>query len=84
MSDRHNIAALPDGGQLPDSSAASAGDLGRVIGVLASLAPELAAPVVVEELRLAQYERAAELARWVAEAADDLARALRGHQGGGQ
>lgn len=76
--DRHNIAkAINDGADFPASPVDStAGDLGQVIGALAALAPELNAPVVTEDLRLAQYRRAAELGRWIVAAADDLGQAL--------
>ncbi|WP_338909694.1 hypothetical protein [Streptomyces nigra] len=50
-----------------------------MIAALGALAPELTAPVVTEELRLRQYERAANLAQWIATAAEDLADGLRGH-----
>jgi len=76
VSDRHNID-MNDGAGFPAYPAhASAGQLGQVIGALAALAPELNAPVVVEELRLAQYRRAVKLAEWVVAAGDDLAQAL--------
>lgn len=76
MPDRHNIAALNDGAGFPAPFDASATDLGRVIERLSGLAPELTAPVVTEELRLAQYLRTAEFGRWITEAAEDLAKAL--------
>lgn len=76
---RHNIQALNDGADFPAPFDASAGDLGRVVEKLAALAPELTAPVVTEELRLAQYRRTAEFGRWIVEAADDLAKALEAH-----
>lgn len=73
---RHNIQALNDGGDFPAPFDASAGDLGRVIEKLATLAPELTAPVVTEELRLAQYRRVSAFGAWLAEAAEDLEKAL--------
>jgi hypothetical protein len=74
--DRHNIAALNDGADFPPPFDATATDLGRVIKALANIRHDLIAPVVTEELRLAQYRRAAEFGRWIVDAADDLAAAL--------
>ncbi|MFJ6798862.1 hypothetical protein [Streptomyces sp. NPDC091268] len=39
---------------------------------MAGLANELAAPLVSEELRLAQYRRVANVAEWITKAADSL------------
>ncbi|MEV7442013.1 hypothetical protein AB0O22_12775 [Streptomyces sp. NPDC091204] len=80
--DRHNIHRVPDGAPLPFPGDATALDVARVIPVLAALAPELSAPDAPGQLRLAQYARAAELGRWIAAAADDLAAALAAHLDG--
>lgn len=76
MTDRHNINRLRDGADFPAPTDATAGDLGRVVEQLAELAPELLASVVVEQLRVEQYRRTAEYARWIATAAEDLAASL--------
>ncbi|MGW6979640.1 hypothetical protein ACWGE1_09350 [Streptomyces sp. NPDC054932] len=74
--DRHNLHRVPDGAALPFPGDATALDLAAVIAVLGALAPELAAPSAPDQLRLAQYARTAELGRWIAAAADDLAAGL--------
>lgn len=74
--DRHNVEALNDGGDFPASCDASSTDLGRVIDRMASLAEELKAPVVTEELRLSQYRRAAVFGAWLTETADSLEESL--------
>ncbi|MFG2982971.1 hypothetical protein ACGFYQ_17215 [Streptomyces sp. NPDC048258] len=64
--------SMSDGESLPDPSTVSASELGRILRSLAGLADELAAPLVVEEFRLAQYRRVAAVAEWVTKAADSL------------
>ena len=76
MTDHHNIESAPDWDGIPAPTDATAADLGRVVERLGALAMELSAPVVTEELRLIQYRRAAEYARWITAAGDDLANAL--------
>lgn len=74
---RHNISP-EDGGTMPFAADASATDLGRVLATIGALAPELTAPLVTEELRLAQYQRARALARWTIDACDSLIEGLEG------
>lgn len=64
--------SIRDGEDLPDSSTVSAGELGRILRYLASVADELTAPVLTEELRLAQYRRVANLGEWITTTADSL------------
>ncbi|MFF4644697.1 hypothetical protein [Streptomyces sp. NPDC001389] len=64
--------SIRDGENLPNLSTVSARGLGRVLRDLAGIADELAAPVVTEELRLAQYRRVANLGEWITKAADSL------------
>ncbi|GLW00308.1 hypothetical protein [Streptomyces lavendulae] len=64
--------SIRDGEDLPDPSTVSAGELGRILHDLAGLADELAAPVLTEELRLAQYRRVVNLGEWITKAADSL------------
>lgn len=75
MTNRHNIA---DGGDMPFADDASSVDLGRVLEALGALAPELTAPLVIEDLRLAQYQRARSIAQWVTDATDSLIESLEG------
>lgn len=78
MSDnRHNISPM-DGGDFPFADDASSTDLARVLATLGALAPELEAPLVTEELRLAQYLRARSIARWLIGATDSLIEGLEG------
>ncbi|MFJ3176318.1 hypothetical protein ACIPJK_36885 [Streptomyces roseus] len=74
--DRHHLHRLSDGAALPFPGDATALDVAAVIPVLAALGPELAMPDAPAQLRLAQYARTAELGRWIAAAADDLAAGL--------
>ncbi|MGW1517558.1 hypothetical protein [Streptomyces sp. NPDC002287] len=64
--------SIRDGEDLPDPSTVSAGVLGRILRDLAGIADELTAPVLTEELRLAQYRRVANLGEWITKAADSL------------
>ncbi|MEU3402630.1 hypothetical protein ABZ766_01525 [Streptomyces sp. NPDC006670] len=64
--------SIRDGEDLPNPSTVSAGELGRILHDLASVADELTAPVLTEELRLAQYRRVANLGEWITKAADSL------------
>ncbi|MFJ8211849.1 hypothetical protein [Streptomyces sp. NPDC096033] len=64
--------SIRDGEDLPDPNTVSAGGLGRVLRDLASVADELVAPVLTEELRLVQYRRVAALGEWITTAADSL------------
>ncbi|MFE1556811.1 hypothetical protein ACFW6V_17745 [Streptomyces sp. NPDC058734] len=64
--------SIRDGENLPDVSTVSAGELGRILRDLSGLADELTAPLVTEELRLAQYRRTAYLSEWITKAADHL------------
>jgi hypothetical protein len=74
---RHNITSR-DGADMPFADDASATDLGRVLEMLGAIGPELTADVVTEELRLAQYQRARALARWVIGASSSLIEGLEG------
>ncbi|MGW6707007.1 hypothetical protein ACWGDE_19245 [Streptomyces sp. NPDC054956] len=64
--------SIRDGEDLPDPSTVSADALGRILLDLSGIADELAAPVLTEELRLAQYRRIAFLGEWITKAADSL------------
>ncbi|MFF4642209.1 hypothetical protein [Streptomyces sp. NPDC001389] len=64
--------SIRDGEDLPNPSTVSAGELGRILRALAGIADELIAPVLTEELRLAQYRRVANLSEWITKAADSL------------
>ncbi|MFE9220916.1 hypothetical protein ACFYN3_31830 [Streptomyces lavendulae] len=64
--------SIRDGENLPDPKTVSATELGRILRDLAGLADELTAPVLTEELRLAQYRRTASLGEWISKAADSL------------
>ncbi|GAA3262758.1 hypothetical protein GCM10010260_84310 [Streptomyces filipinensis] len=68
-----------DGQPLPDPKTVSANQLGKVLIDLSTVGRELAADLVTEELRLAQYRRVAELGEWLTKAADSLHLALDTH-----
>ncbi|MEE1737088.1 hypothetical protein PUR49_11355 [Streptomyces sp. BE147] len=78
---RHNI--IPAGSGFPFAGDASSADLASALEVLGALAEELAAPMVAEELRLTQYQRAYSIARWAVVAADSLIEDLRPEGGPG-
>jgi hypothetical protein len=61
-----------DGTDLPDPKRVHTGELATVLRSLASIADELDASLVTDNLRLAQYRRVAEIGEWLTTAADSL------------
>ncbi|MFE9222588.1 hypothetical protein ACFYN3_40630 [Streptomyces lavendulae] len=61
-----------DGQSLPDPTQVTTPQLAAVIRSMESLAAELAAEVVTDALRLAQYRRLAELGEWLTTSANSL------------
>ncbi|MFB7225655.1 MULTISPECIES: hypothetical protein [Terrabacteria group] len=68
---RHNVAP-PGHADLPFAGDASLAEVLGVIDQLSALGRDLRATVPTASLRGSQYLRAADLARWIADAADEL------------